>query len=298
LCSFLDAQECFRDREVLFLGSSVSRHWFFALQTILSHKTQNLGELFVDIITTNPNQKFDDKYRQIEKRICGGGVEEWKNYKGHVTACSFRTPNTNTLVMFYWTTPFMSNKGVGIAINEFTSEISASGKTMSRSAVLINGGLELSINMVNKSSNPTYEVNKDLPAIIKMLNPVSDGGGNVCWRLSTRLCCQHYSGDPNPGGGSYYSDGPCFNKGGKSDMHETEALLHEGNSAISHILHSEYPHVDILDAWALTNHSKCHLYEDWVHAPTLAYEQIEAWMLDVLKCKCSGGGREKPPENA
>jgi hypothetical protein len=45
--------------------------------------------------------------------------------------------------------------------------------------------------------------------------------------------------------------------------------------------------VAVLDAWAMTADAKCGNYEDWVHHPRLAPEQIEAWLTTVLGCPCS-----------
>ena len=42
-CTFADADECFKDTNLLILGSSTSRHWFFALREVLQETGNRIG---------------------------------------------------------------------------------------------------------------------------------------------------------------------------------------------------------------------------------------------------------------
>jgi len=53
-CTYGDAEQCFKDRAVLILGTSVSRHWLFELQSVLTRKRGQLKQ--DDIIEVNPKK--------------------------------------------------------------------------------------------------------------------------------------------------------------------------------------------------------------------------------------------------
>ena len=85
----------------------------------------------------------------------------------------------------------------------------------------------------------------------------------------------------------------CLNRDG-TDMAPVQSRLRAGNDEVVKQLAWREPRVTVLDSWALTDASKCPAYEDWVHAPSLAFEQLERWMQDELGCSCSGPPRTDP----
>ena len=115
-----------------------------------------------------------------------------------------------------------------------------------------------------------------------MLSRISQAGGKPCWRLSTQPC-DH--GHPTGGAG-------CVNAANSSHSCVWD-LVNEGNSVAAGAIslwnaeQGKGAYVATLDTWSMTPEEKCINYEDWVHAPGLAYEQIEVWMKQVLNCDCT-----------
>ena len=69
-CTFADAENCLRDRAVLIVGTSVSRHWFFELQSVLTRKkgSRQPGDGFVEGLPKT-NQEFDQGYRERKSTV-------------------------------------------------------------------------------------------------------------------------------------------------------------------------------------------------------------------------------------
>ena len=61
------------------------------------------------------------------------------------------------------------------------------------------------------------------------------------------------------------------------------------NSAVTRAIAADEPRMGVLDTWAMTAHTKCGKYEDWIHHPVLAYEQIARWLSDRCPA-CDDGG--------
>jgi len=74
-------------------------------------------------------------------------------------------------------------------------------------------------------------------------------------------------------------------------MAQAESVLTAVNEKVVQAIESDSRQrkIKVLDTWSMTPDEKCNRYEDWVHHPLLAYEQIEAWITGVLGCPCSGG---------
>uniref|UniRef100_A0A7S2GSJ3 Uncharacterized protein n=1 Tax=Octactis speculum TaxID=3111310 RepID=A0A7S2GSJ3_9STRA len=166
--------------------------------------------------------------------------------------------------------------------------------------LLVNGGLEIAINWLPlkfqdrfRASSREEVVRECLPRIIgSVIDPVRNAGGQAFWRLSTQLCCINLERRP------YHARSEadarnCTNRKGDT-MAEVEGWLVKTNRDVERLLeldsrkHEANGKVGILDTWTMTPDEKCDMYEDWVHHPLLAFEQIEEWMVNGLNCPCSG----------
>ena len=81
-CTFADADECFKDTNLLIMGSSTSRHWFFALREILQETEKRVGINGIDgrtdfVTVLSPRNRYAKNYRESEKKVCGGGKLLW-----------------------------------------------------------------------------------------------------------------------------------------------------------------------------------------------------------------------------
>lgn len=315
-CTFKEAQECLRGRNILIMGTSVSRHWHFALQRVLSREngTALPDELFVDFFSIMDLKKWYTGYRENEKVLCGSDSENSR--KGESKQCMYLEKETDTLMAFHWLAPFTavlpSKQGKptetslrqdGIATAAFLDTLHTFKRDLSNSAVLVNGGLELAMLVQNQHMDEDMlrqeesEITDRFQQIIDSLfKPIFEINGNICWRLSTQLCCQHYVGDPLPYRGhahrQYWTDeAPCLNMH-LTNITQVQLHLARTNAQIVNLIKKNngesgrVHNIDVFDSWALTDHSKCDRYEDFVHAPLLSFEQIEAWMVGNLKCKC------------
>ena len=73
-CTFEDAGRCFKDTNLLILGSGTSRHWFFVLQDVLTHnETRTTGSRSDFVSVLSPRRRYATGYREHEKNACGGG---------------------------------------------------------------------------------------------------------------------------------------------------------------------------------------------------------------------------------
>jgi hypothetical protein len=120
LCSFADAEACLRGRAVLVVGTSVSRHWFFALQEILLlHAVDSEGKgldglaapgsSFVGVLGPRGRSQGSNvaSYRAHEMELCGGGAAAWvadHKHRGIMPfidmACFWHHTPTNTSLRF------------------------------------------------------------------------------------------------------------------------------------------------------------------------------------------------------
>ena len=298
-CTFADADRCFADTNLLVLGSSTSRHWFFVLREVLDGDrgpSCNRAEVgFVAALA--PSNKYAVGYRKEEIRMCGGGKLQWSTIDTVKTSlphmrggprCSMLLERTKTLLNFVWHLPFRIDEAtaLGTASKVLLSDTQRNNLTVSR--ILINGGLELSINVKNGTQSWIRRtMTETLPHVVSAMRPVLDAGGSVTWRTATQVCCQKKRVDPATG------QSVCVNKD-NVDMDPVSNRLRTANQEAVHQLAEMEPRVSILDSWALTDRSKCPAYEDWVHHPPLAFEQLEWWMQDQLSCTCTGAPRSDP----
>jgi hypothetical protein len=285
--SFGHAISCFSGRHVVIVGSSVSRHWWFALQEVLSLDDGRAQptDLFASTLASH---NWKAQYREREKTICGGGAPAWSalsRVKGHMkkeySTCQVSTNGNRTMLSFLWGLPFIDPQicaAVTAAVvqdSERLAGISSADSGQRRTAlyaaseVILNGGLELSINIDDPQRYPE-RVNSTLGDILSIFAPVLDAGGAVTWRTTTRLCCQSSTAWSDPE--------TCVNKG-KTPLRPVEDVIEGVNLAVTRGIAAIEPRVEVLDAWAMTDHSKCDRYEDWVHHPKLAYDQIAVWLL-------------------
>ena len=74
--SFGHAASCLAGKHVLIVGSSVSRHWWFALQEVLSRDGGRArdADLFAPRLA---RRTWAPQYREREKALCGGGAPAW-----------------------------------------------------------------------------------------------------------------------------------------------------------------------------------------------------------------------------
>ena len=316
-CTFGDADHCFADTNLLILGSSTSRHWFFVLREVLNATATRNGAPvdlsrvgFVSLLS--PRNRYAKNYRQHEKDLCGGGKLAWSGIDAVKTSlplmptgprCSTFVKKTRTLLTFVWHLPFRREEARALGKAGQVVLADARANKLAKSRVLINGGLELAINVRNKTQPLAEAVNDTLPDVVAALRPVLDAGGSVTWRTATRVCCekpwkrpaaQHqHQQDSNDSSISNVKGPVCLNRDG-TDMAPVQSRLRAGNDEVVKQLAWREPRVTVLDSWALTDASKCPAYEDWVHAPSLAFEQLERWMQDELGCSCSGPPRTDP----
>ena len=119
-CTFGDADHCFADTNLLILGSSTSRHWFFVLREVLNATATRNGAPvdlsrvgFVSLLS--PRNRYAKNYRQHEKDLCGGGKLAWSGIDAVKTSlplmptgprCSTFVKKTRTLLTFVWHLPF------------------------------------------------------------------------------------------------------------------------------------------------------------------------------------------------
>ena len=290
-CTFHDAEMCLAGRGVLIIGTSVSRHWHFALQEVLSrdYGKAKASDFFVETLAAKTKDTWFSGYRESEKAVCGGGVKSWKEIKFFNAMCSNLNAATKTLLMFQWASPFQGLKLTEGAIDHLFRAMSKYGLRPKKSAVVLNAGLELAVNHHGEFP-PEETVHRHMPGIINVTDKVLLAGGDVCWRLSTQLCCQ----DKENGNQPFHPTSAeiqksCTNKG-ITNMAEAENVLKVVNDKVVQAIDSDAKQrkMKILDAWSMTPDEKCDHYEDWVHHPLLAYEQIEAWMTGVLGCQCGG----------
>ena len=283
---------------MLIIGTSVSRHWHFALQEVLSrdHGKAKASDGFVETLQNKTSSSWLEGYRESEKEICGGGVKSWKEVSFFNALCTNINAATNTLLIFQWTSPFQSLELMRKAVANLLTTMPTLGLNVRNSTLLLNAGLELAVNYRGASIvTPEKKARLDMPGIINIMDKVLLAGGEVGWRLSTQLCCEKKYTDVE----SHTRTGPfhpnntesektCSNRGGLN-MAEAEIQLKAVNREVVQAIESDpgQRKIKVLDAWSMTPDSKCNDYEDWVHHPILAYEQIESWLTEVLKCPCS-----------
>jgi hypothetical protein len=291
-CTFNDAEKCLAERGVLIVGTSVSRHWHFALQEVLSrdHGKAKASDFFVETLVDKTSNEWFIGYRESEKAVCGGGVKSWKNINSWNALCTSVSNSTNTLLVFQWTSPFQGLTYSRDAVDYLLRAMPKYGLSVKKSTLVLNAGLELAVNY-RGAQPPAEKAQSDLPGIIDVMDEVLQVGGDVCWRLSTQLCCQ----DKERGNQPFHPNSTkiqktCTNKG-FTNMAEAESVLMAVNEKVVEAINTDTRRrkVKILDAWSMTPDDICNHYEDWVHHPLLAYEQIEAWMTGPLGCQCGGG---------
>jgi hypothetical protein len=291
-CTFHDAEMCLAGRGVLIVGTSVSRHWHFALQEVLTHDhgKAEASDLFVETLVNKTKNEWSIGYRESEKAVCGGGVKSWKEVNPWNALCTNINKPSNTLLVFQWTSPFQGLKLLQEAVDYLLHAMPKYGLSIKKSTLLLNAGLELAVNY-RGAEPPAEKAQNDLPGIINVMNEVLLRGGDACWRLSTQLCCQ----DKENGNRLFHPNSTEIqktrtNKGG-TNMAQAESVLTAVNEKVVQAIESDSRQrkIKVLDTWSMTPDEKCNRYEDWVHHPLLAYEQIEAWITGVLGCPCSGG---------
>mmetsp|Transcript_53902 Transcript_53902/g.122853 ORF Transcript_53902/g.122853 Transcript_53902/m.122853 type:complete len:415 (-) Transcript_53902:85-1329(-) len=329
-CTFWEAEQCLRRRAILFLGTSVSRHWIFALKNLLGRHNgkANAEDNFVSYLSTPDAVRTITKgnYRDAEKELCQSDKNDWGNksfFPGpwNPSRCQGYISSTETFLLFERAEAFSDSQievdfvgrsinGVHVSSNvvrDFLSASSIWGFQQNCSAVVINAGLELAVNLKNTAESLNSTVQRKIPTIIAALAPVIQAQGNLCWRLTTNVCCEQVGGDLPSGeaGRSGTNDCVFFHKTGRClskhsmDLEPVQDQISAGNLEIRRVLATLYPKIHVLDAEAMSAHSKCrYYYEDWVHAPVLAYEQIDAWMVKVLKCPCGGGPEDAKINNS
>lgn len=326
-CTFEDAGRCFKDTNLLILGSSTSRHWFFVLQDVLTHnETRTTGSRSDFVSVLSPRRRYATGYREHEKSACGGGKLAWSEVDQidasmkvqFGSRCSTLIQRTHTLLTFVWVIPFREGvHGSGVLHNAgsvLVRDSEANNMTVSR--VLVNGGLELAINFEDARlwrgrSKPSWQaiVNSTLPNITRPWKPVfeartgespigtkSSGALNlstsnsVTWRTATRVCCEKPR-RPVP------TNASCVNRNGV-DMGPVRSRLRAVNEEAVKQIAARESRITVLDAWNITGYDTCPAYEDWVHHPSLAFLHLESWMRDVLGCSCTGAPRtNKAPWN-
>lgn len=294
-CTFHDVRQCLTRRSVLVIGTSVSRHWHFAIQSALSfdggRASQNSS--FVHTMMASSKLMMASSYRKNEQILCGGGRQGWNPNSPtqfFKQRCTHFAEGTQTLLVFQWAAPFIEVSVIEEAVQALFAAAAEVGLNTSSFAAIVNGGLELAINMKDASIRPEATVVAMLPNILGYLDPIENVKGSVCWRLSTQVCCVNPTPDKTKrrsDGRPFYDAAGCFN--GQTDVSTVQQRLAAGNLAIARAINEIRPAFRVLDAWSMTPHTFCEThYEDFVHAPSLVYEQIEAWIRDILRCPCSG----------
>ena len=108
----------------------------------------------------------------------------------------------------------------------------------------------------------------------------------VTWRTASNVCCEKQIRGPP-------STASCVNRDGV-DLDVVRDRLRNINEEAVKQLRIQEPRISILDSWNTTGYDTCSAYEDWVHAPSLAFLQLESWMRDILGCSCTGIPRTDP----
>ena len=96
--------------------------------------------------------------------------------------------------------PALQLDGVGVGADG-TDTSEHARRLLVAAEVIINGGLELAINIENATALWPARLNATLGDVLRFLAPVLNAGGAVTWRTATRLCCEHGNWDnPRPTG--------------------------------------------------------------------------------------------------
>ena len=318
-CTFADADECFKDTNLLILGSSTSRHWFFALREVLQETGNRIGINGIDgrtdfVTVLSPRNRYAKNYRESEKKACGGGKLLWSEVDQVKSSlpglkngarCSALINRTHTLLTFVWHIPFRLGMGGAAALWDASPVLLSDAKAnqMRVSRVLINGGLELSINFNDTHYSWLKVMNKTLSNITEPWKRIlesrppgstkstatsntSKTANTVTWRTASSVCCEKQTRGPP-------STAPCVNRDGV-DLEVVRGRLRKVNEEAVKQLRIREPRISILDSWNTTGYDTCSAYEDWVHAPSLAFLQLESWMRDILGCSCTGIPRTDP----
>lgn len=124
-CSFADAEACLQDRAALVIGTSVSRHWYFALQEVLTrgNGSAGQGESFVAAFAHRNGSQHEASYRAREMELCGGGAAAWRKIPFIDKGCSWYHAPTKTSLRFQWASPFQRPDLVEEAVWDLLDEV-------------------------------------------------------------------------------------------------------------------------------------------------------------------------------
>ncbi len=119
-CTFGEIEACLERRSILVMGTSVSRHWFFELQSALSrdHGRAKASDPYLGYMWRKLKVDHNSDQREVEKKICGGGAGAYgfdgggkthgekaaiaRKRLGLRASCSFTRNTTRTVVLYDW----------------------------------------------------------------------------------------------------------------------------------------------------------------------------------------------------